>query len=112
VPVSGPLQSNEAAVTRAAALAGAGVALLPTYFVGADLANGSLQHLLPDWEPEPLAIHAVFLSRQHQPLLLRTLLDHLAQRFGDGEMPWDAPLKPAAQRSRRRPRRSSDNLAP
>lgn len=113
VPVSGPLQSNEAAVTRAAALAGAGIALLPTYFVGADLASGSLQHLLPDWEPEPLAIHAVYLSRQHQPLLLRTLLDHLSQRFGDGEMPWDAALNQGmAKPPRRKPRRSSDNLAP
>jgi DNA-binding transcriptional LysR family regulator len=112
VPVHGPLQSNEAAVTRAAALAGAGVALLPTYFVGSDLSDGRLQRLLPEWEPEPLAIHAVYLSRQHQPLLLRTLLDHLASRFGEGEMPWDAPLKPTAQRRRRGPRHSSDNLAP
>lgn len=101
VPVHGPLQSNEAAVTRAAALAGAGVALLPTYFVGGDLADGSLQRLLPEWEPEPLAIHAVYLSRQHQPLLLRTLLDHLASRFGEGEMPWDALTRPKKVRRTR-----------
>ena len=41
IPVKGPLQSNEAAVTRRAALAGAGIAMLPTYFVSADLASGS-----------------------------------------------------------------------
>ena len=37
IPVRGQLQSNEAAVTRRAALAGAGIAMLPTYFVSVDL---------------------------------------------------------------------------
>ena len=54
IPVRGQLQSSEAAVTRRAALAGAGVAMLPTYFVSADLASGELIRLLPDCEPEPL----------------------------------------------------------
>jgi DNA-binding transcriptional LysR family regulator len=105
VPVSGPLQSNEVAVTRQAALAGAGVALLPTYFVSADLAQRSLIRLLPDYEPEILGIHAVYLSRQHQPALLRLMLDFLAQRFSGAVAPWDLALG-AASSARPKSRRA------
>lgn len=89
--VGGPLSGNDTAVLRQAALAGAGIAMLPTYFVGADLAAGTLVRVLPLHEPEPLGIHAVFLSRQHQPQPLRLLVDFLAERFGGDIAPWDRP---------------------
>ena len=89
IPVKGQLQSNEAAVTRRAVLAGAGIAMLPTYFVSADLASGELIRLLPDCEPEPLGIHAAYLSRQHQPQLLRMMVDFLADRMRGEVAPWD-----------------------
>jgi DNA-binding transcriptional LysR family regulator len=98
--VAGPLSSNETAVLRQAALAGAGIAMLPTYFVGDELARGTLMRVLPDHEPEPLGIHAVYLSRQHQPLPLKLLLDSLAERFGGDVAPWDRPqTAPATPRS-------------
>lgn len=93
VPVSGPLQSNEVAVTHRAALEGLGIAQLPTYFISDDLAQGRLVRLLPGYEPETLGIHAVYLSRQHQPLLLRAMLDFLAERFGRAVAPWDRSAK-------------------
>jgi DNA-binding transcriptional LysR family regulator len=89
VPVTGPLQSNEVAVTRQAALDGLGIALLPTYFISDDLAQGRLERLLPAYEPETLGIHALYLSRRHQPFLLRAMLDFLAARFGGDVAPWD-----------------------
>ncbi|MFY8118066.1 MAG: LysR family transcriptional regulator [Roseateles sp.] len=91
VPLAGPprLRSNEATVLLQGALAGAGIALLPTYLAGPALAAGQLQRLLPGWEPEELGIHAVYTSRRHQPLLLRRFVDFLAERF-DPERPyWD-----------------------
>lgn len=88
--VTGPLSGNETAVLRQAALAGAGIAMLPTYFVGADLRSGALVRVLPRHEPEALGIHAVYLSRQHQPLPLKLLVDYLAQRYGGEVAPWDA----------------------
>jgi DNA-binding transcriptional LysR family regulator len=98
--VKGSLSGNETAVLRQAALAGAGVAMLPTYFVGDDLRRGTLVRLLPDHEPEPLAIHAVYLSRQHQPQPLKLLIDFLAERFGGDIAPWDLqPTGPATRRS-------------
>jgi DNA-binding transcriptional LysR family regulator len=93
VPVNGPLQSNEVAVTRQAALEGLGIAMLPTYFASDDLAQGRLVRVLPAYEPETLGIHAVYLSRQHQPRLLRAMLDFLAERFSGDVAPWDRPLK-------------------
>ncbi len=93
VAVSGPLSGNETAIVRQAALAGAGIAMLPTYFVGDDLRRGALLQLLPDHEPELLGIHAIYLSRQHQPLPLRLLIEFLAERFGGDEAPWDRALR-------------------
>lgn len=88
-PFHGVLQTNEPTVARRAALRGTGIALLPAYLVGADLAANTLIRLLPDYEPEVLGIHAVYLSRQHQPKLLRLMIDHLAASFG-------APAAPEA----------------
>jgi len=100
VDVKGSLSGNETAVLRQAALAGAGIAMLPTYFVGDDLMRGALVRLLPDHEPEPLGIHAVYLSRQHQPQPLKLLIDFLAERFGGDIAPWDLqPTTPAKLRS-------------
>lgn len=108
VDVKGPLSGNETAVLREAALAGAGIAMLPSYFVGDDLARGALVRLLPDHEPEPLGIHAVFLSRQHQPRPLKLLVDFLAERFGGDPAPWDRPSVAApSSGGSPRPRRRS-----
>ena len=87
LPIADALSTNDAATLRSAVLAGGGLGILPTYFVGEDLRAGRLVAVLPAYEPEPLGVHAVFLSRQHQPLALRLLLDFLAERFS-GE-PWD-----------------------
>ncbi len=87
--VTGSLSGNETAVLRQAALAGAGIAMLPTYFVGDELDRGTLARVLPDYEPEPLGIHAVYLSRQHQPLPLKLLIEFLSESFGGDVAPWD-----------------------
>lgn len=101
VAVHGSLTSNETAVVRAAALAGAGIAMLPTYYVGDDLANGKLVRVLPEHEPELLGIHAVYLSRRHQPKPLRVLIEFLAQRFGGDTPPWDRRGEVSRPRKRR-----------
>jgi hypothetical protein len=45
--------------------------------------------VLPTLQPETLGVHAVMLSRQHQPLALRLLVDFLVERFGGEQPPWD-----------------------
>jgi len=92
VPVRWSFHTNETAVLRQAVLAGAGIGMLPTYYVGEALRQGRLVRLLPAYEPEVLGIHAIYLSRQHQPLALRRLVDFLAERFGGSIAPWDTNL--------------------
>jgi DNA-binding transcriptional LysR family regulator len=99
VPVSGPLQSNATEVTCRAALDGAGIALLPTYFASDTLVRGELVRVLPDYEPEPLGIHAVYLSRQYQPRPVRLMLDFLAERFSGEVASWDLAIANAAPRA-------------
>jgi len=96
VPFQGVLQTNESTVARQATLRGGGIAMLPTYLVSQDLLDQKLLRVLPAFEPEVLGIHAVYLSRQHQPPLLRLMLDHLAQYFSGDVAPWDRALDQAA----------------
>lgn len=92
VPVRWSFHTNETAILRRAMLSGAGIGMLPTYFVADDLQQGRLVQLLRQEEPELLGIHAIYLSRQHQPLALRLLVDFLVARFGGAVPPWDLPL--------------------
>ncbi len=89
VPITWSFHTNETAILRRAVLSGGGIAMLPTYYVGDDLASGRLVQLLPELTPESLGIYAVYLSRQHQPLALRLLVDFLAERFSGPIAPWD-----------------------
>ena len=98
VKAHGILTGNETSVVRAAAIAGAGIAMLPTYYVGDDLAQGTLQRVLPQYALAPMDIQAVYLSRRHQPKPLRLLIEFLAQRFGGEVPPWDSK-EPVAQRA-------------
>ena len=75
----------------AAALAHAGIAMLPTYQAAAALRSGELVRLLPHARPRELTLNAVYTSRKHMPATLRSMLDFLAQRFGD-EPEWDKGL--------------------
>ena len=93
MPVDWKFHTNETAVLRRAVLSGAGIGMLPTYYLGDELRTGRLVHLLPDHEPDVLGIHAIYLSRQHQPLALRLLVDFLAARFAGDPAPWDRALK-------------------
>ena len=92
VEVTGPLSCNETALLREAAIAGAGIAMLPTYFVAEALRAGALVRVLDDHEPEHFGIHAVYLSRQHPPVALRLLIDFLAERFASAAGAWDAQV--------------------
>ncbi|EYC51514.1 LysR family transcriptional regulator [Hylemonella gracilis str. Niagara R] len=84
--------TNETAILRRALLSGGGIGILPTYYVSEDIQRGALVPLLRDYPLETMGIHAVFLSRQHQPLALRLLVDFLVEKFGGEEPVWDRGL--------------------
>lgn len=91
VPVHGTITANEASTLLRVTLAGAGVAMLPSYLAGDHIRRGELVRLLPEAEPRHLNIYAVYASRKHMPSALRSLLDFLVQRFPE-EPSWDKGL--------------------
>lgn len=91
VPVQGNISANEAMTLQRAALAGAGIAMLPTYQTAAALRSGELVRLLPQARPQDLNLTAVYTSRKHMPATLRSMLDFLAERF-TAEPEWDRDL--------------------
>ncbi|WP_323120246.1 LysR family transcriptional regulator [Burkholderia alba] len=83
VPVRGNFSANESLVLLRAALAGAGIALLPTFAAAEPIRAGTLVPVLPDYAAASLNIHAVYASRRQMSLAMRTMIDFLAERFGD-----------------------------
>ncbi|ABE43792.1 LysR family transcriptional regulator [Polaromonas sp. JS666] len=75
------LRSNSGDTCLAAALAGQGLILQPTFIVGADLKAGRLVEVLPHYRAPTLAIHAVYPSRQHLSVKVRRMVEYLAGAF-------------------------------
>lgn len=91
VPVHGNITANEASTLMRVTLAGAGVAMLPSYQAGELIRSGELVRLLLHAEPRQMNIYAVYASRKHMPSALRSLLDFLVLRFPE-EPVWDVGL--------------------
>ncbi|MEJ2801561.1 LysR substrate-binding domain-containing protein [Comamonadaceae bacterium PP-2] len=83
IPVSGNLSANEPEVMLAAALEGAGIALLPQYAAAQALASGRLVALLPGYKPRTFGVYGVFASRRQMSGALRAMIDFLAAWFKD-----------------------------
>ena len=62
---------------RAAVLAGLGIAVLPDFVVAEDLANGSLERLLPRATLEPVAAHALYRVEARGTPRVEALVKHL-----------------------------------
>ncbi len=76
------LVTNEMTMLRRAALRGAGIAALPRFLVDDDLAEGGLEHILPDWTFPRALVHAVFPSRRGLLPAVRALVDRLVAAYG------------------------------
>lgn len=76
------LFADSAQALMAFALAGAGVALLPEWLVRAELENGRLVHLLPDYGFAQQGIYAVYPDAQHVSAKVRVFIDYLRTRAG------------------------------
>jgi DNA-binding transcriptional LysR family regulator len=82
VAVSGTLRTNNGIVLADAAVAGAGILLTPSFYVGPLLREGRLRQILARYKLKELGIHAVYPQRSHVPPKVRAFVDFLAQRFG------------------------------
>ena len=76
------LCANNAELLRDAALAGNGIALLPTFIAGADLQEGRLVAILPEYKAPALSLYAVYPPTRHLSAKVRLFIDFLVERFG------------------------------
>jgi DNA-binding transcriptional LysR family regulator len=92
VSVSGNLRTNNGEALRTAAIAGQGLAYLPTFIVADDLRAGTLVTLdLDQPTVEFGGIYAIFLPDRHPAAKVRAFIDFLVDRF-EPAPPWDAQL--------------------
>ncbi|WP_395825692.1 LysR family transcriptional regulator [Collimonas sp.] len=83
VRVGGGFHCNNGDLLLAATLAGSGIIRQPTFIIGDAIRAGKLLPLLTAYHGDPLAVHAVYPSRQHLSAKVRTFVDFLAQQFGE-----------------------------
>jgi len=91
VNVSGNLRANVADGLVAAAVAGVGIAALPSFAVSEHIVAGRLVQLLSDYALPESTLYAVFLPDRRLPERLRNFVQFLADRFA-AEPYWDRPL--------------------
>jgi DNA-binding transcriptional LysR family regulator len=97
VRISGRYSCDNWEVLRDWAVAGLGVALKSTWDVYRDVADGSLQLLLPGYTfGSDVGIYAVYPHRRYLPAKTRVFIDFLADAFGPDPY-WDEPVQTARE---------------
>lgn len=81
VRVSGPFASNHYSLLKKAALAGAGIARLPSYQLHAELADGRLRWLLRDYQTRRMPMYLVHPYQGGLPKRTQVLADYLIGWF-------------------------------
>lgn len=96
VQVAGRLSGNTVQVLRKAALAGLGIALLPSTMTRRELRAGLLVPVLPQYHRQGHGVHLVYASRRHLPPAVSAFIDLVATRLGDfQDLPMKTPGTPA-----------------
>ncbi|MEZ5537800.1 MAG: LysR substrate-binding domain-containing protein [Thiolinea sp.] len=80
--------ANNGDVLVQAATEGAGIVIQPTFIAGRAIAGQKLQLILQDYEPEPMALYAVYAHRQLLSGKVRSFVDFIAGYFTDTPY-WD-----------------------
>jgi DNA-binding transcriptional LysR family regulator len=81
VPMAGQVLVNDFGVIRTMALAGEGIALLPTYVARAETDGGRLVRLLSEWRARADPVHLVYPRQRFVPPKLRVFVDQAAQEL-------------------------------
>jgi DNA-binding transcriptional LysR family regulator len=88
VKVQPYLIANSSIALREALLAGSGVAPVPTFVVGPDIAAGRLKPLLPGFAMPMQSVFALYPPARHLSPKVRSFVDFLAERYGEAPY-WD-----------------------
>jgi DNA-binding transcriptional LysR family regulator len=90
IPIRGSLSANNSEALREAALASAGIALLPDFSAQAALRRGQLVAVLPKWQVDGGFGQRLFAIRPytpHVPRAVSALVTHLRQALAEGFRP-------------------------
>jgi LysR family transcriptional regulator for bpeEF and oprC len=87
VKVKGGFLSNSDLTIRRAALAGVGIAQLPTYYIAADLKASRLRQILKRYPLPERPVYALFPASRQVPHRVRLLVDFLAKWYR--RAPWE-----------------------
>ena len=88
VRINSVMGSNNGEALRSAAVKGVGLAMLPTFIVGAELQSGRLMSVLPDYQASSLEICLLYSPNRHLSARIRLFVDFFYERFGDRPY-WD-----------------------
>jgi DNA-binding transcriptional LysR family regulator len=78
VPVTGSLIAGNGTILRQAAVAGLGLAVLPSFMIADELSSGRLRTVLGGYRRGRIGIYAVYPSRRQTPAKVRAFVDALA----------------------------------
>jgi DNA-binding transcriptional LysR family regulator len=81
VPVSGPLVTNSSVVLRDAVLSNLGIAMLPHYGVRADIEDGRMVRVLPDFDCPARPTFLVYPQTTHLPKRTRLFIDFVRREL-------------------------------
>jgi DNA-binding transcriptional LysR family regulator len=83
------LSTRQIDLILAAALAGLGMAGLPSFVTAQALREGRLERVLPEWRGTTLSLYAAMPTRKHVPARTRAFIDFLVQTYGGTrDDPW------------------------
>jgi DNA-binding transcriptional LysR family regulator len=78
---AGPFRANSGDALLPALRRGLGIAVLPNFIVGGDLATGTLMPILTDWHAPPVALHLMTPPGSLRPARVDLLLDYLTEHL-------------------------------
>lgn len=88
VPVAGRLHFSNGEACLVAAMAGFGIARVPSFIAGPCIRDGKLQVVLGGAEGQPHGLYAVYPPARHLAVKVRTFIDFLVNSF-HGRPEWD-----------------------
>ncbi|MGF1510921.1 MAG: LysR family transcriptional regulator [Myxococcota bacterium] len=98
IRMSGRARTNDGSAMLSLTREGAGVCMIPEFFVNEDLRSGRLVRLVPDWTVgRDTAVYAVYPHSRHVQAKVRMFVDFLVDAFQSP--PWSDACRPAESES-------------
>ncbi|MCZ2723721.1 LysR family transcriptional regulator [Marinomonas sp. 15G1-11] len=89
IKVNGNYQVNNSEALQTAALAGLGIAKIPTFVIGQDLSKKQLIPLFEEYTLPMQTFYAVFPERRHLPAKVRVFLDFIIEKLASDHPYWE-----------------------